>query len=261
VIADAYQTLCGDLAAEHADLGALVAPRALEQWSLLTPAEGWTIRDTILHLALADDVATLAAIDPAGFGAYRQQRPTAANPFQARRAMAAPHVLDLWRTNRARLVAALRGLDPKARITWFGPTMSAMSHATARLMETWAHGQDVADALGVDRSDTARLKHIAHLGVATRGFSYGQYGRTPPATGVRVELLAPDGTEWTWGDADAPDRVAGAARDFCLVVVRRRHVDDTRLVCTGRHAREWLLLAQAYSGQAGAGRQPGRFGA
>lgn len=41
--------------------------------------------------------------------------------------------------------------------------MSAVSSVTARLMETWAHGQDIADVLGVDRQPTARLRHIAHL--------------------------------------------------------------------------------------------------
>ena len=45
--------------------------------------------------------------------------------------------------------------------------------ATARLMETFAHGRDVADALGAHaRAATARLRHVCHLGVRTRGFAY-----------------------------------------------------------------------------------------
>jgi uncharacterized protein (TIGR03084 family) len=135
--------------------------------------------------------------------------------------------------------------------------MSAMSHATARLMETWAHGQDVLDALGAERMPTARLRHIAHLGVRTRTYSYRQHGRTPPETDVHVALAAPGGGTWTWGDPMAPDRVSGPALDFCLVVVQRRHLDDTDLQVEGPHGREWLLIAQAFAGRAGAGRQPG----
>jgi uncharacterized protein (TIGR03084 family) len=258
-MSETYAALRGDLAAEHADLDALVASLSEGQWSLPTPAEGWTIRDTILHLALTDEVAALAAADPAGFERYRQQRRTGPDPFESRRSMSAAELLPLWRSNRHHLLDALARVDPKARITWFGPPMSAMSHATARLMETWAHGQDVLDALGLDRQDTPRLKHVAHLGVRTRAYSYGQRGLAPPATEVRVELMAPGGAVWTWGDAAAPDRVVGPADDFCLVVVQRRHLDDTDLVCEGPHAREWLLIAQAFAGQAGAGRQPGQF--
>jgi uncharacterized protein (TIGR03084 family) len=126
-------------------------------------------------------------------------------------------------------------------------------------METWAHGQDVVDALGTERPATARLKHIAHLGVRTRGYSYSQHGQTPPASDARVELRAPNGELWTWGEPTAVDHVVGSALDFCLVVVQRRHLDDTRLEWSGPHAREWLLIAQAFAGQAGAGRRPGQF--
>jgi uncharacterized protein (TIGR03084 family) len=258
-MSDEYIALIGDLTAEHAALDAVVAPLSDEQWLLLTPAEGWTVRDTLLHLALTDEVAALAAADPPAFEAYRQARRDGDNSFEVHRRTHGRELLQLWRANRQRLLDGLRGLDPKARITWFGPPMGAMSHATARLMETWAHGQDIADTLGIEPHPSGRLKHIAHLGVRTRGYSYSQHGLTPPATDVHVELTAPDGAVWTWGDAAAVDRVVGPANDFCLVVVQRRHIDDTELVCAGPQAREWLLVAQAFAGQAGAGRQPGQF--
>ena len=226
---------------------------------MLTPADGWSVHDTILHLALTDDVAALAAADPAAFGAYRQARQSGTDPFQTNRSMPAAALLELWRANRQRLLDALGQVDGRARIMWFGPPMSAMSHATARLMETWAHGQDIVDALGLERKATPRLKHIAHLGVRTREYSYTQHGLTPPTGDVRVELAAPDGGLWTWGDPLAEDRVRGPAADFCLVAVQRRHVDDTHLACQGPHAREWLLIAQAFAGRSGGGRQPGQF--
>jgi uncharacterized protein (TIGR03084 family) len=257
--AEEYAALCDDLEAEHAALDAVVAALSEQRWSLWTPAEGWTISDTILHLALTDDVAALTASDPTAFEAYRQSRRGGTDPFQTNRGMLPAKLLDLWRINRRRLLESLRTLDPKARVNWFGPPMAAMSHATARLMETWAHGQDVVDALGMERPATARLKHIAHLGVRTRRYSYSQHGLTPPDNDARVELRAPNGDLWTWGEPTAVDRMVGSALDFCLVVVQRRHLDDTRLECSGPHAREWLLIAQAFAGQAGAGRQPGQF--
>lgn len=256
---DAYRTLLDDLAAEHNALDAHVAPLSEAQWSLPTPADGWTVRDTIAHLAVTDEVATLAATDPVAFAAYRANRGAVPDRFEAARGMGAADLLRLWRTNRGRLLDGLATLAPKARITWFGPPMAAMSHATARLMETWAHGYDVADALGVELTPTPRLRHIAHLGVRTRAYSYAQHSLSAPATDVRVELAAPDGSTWRWGEPVAADRVQGPAREFCLVVVQRRHVDDTALVCSGPHAREWLLIAQAFAGQPGAGRQPGQF--
>jgi uncharacterized protein (TIGR03084 family) len=147
-------------------------------------------------------------------------------------------------------------MDPSTRLPWYGPPMSAASSVTARLMETWAHGQDIADALGVTRQPTTRLRHVAHLGVATREFSFRLRGLPVPAAPVRVELTAPDGAIWAWGPADAPERVAGSAVDFCLLVTQRRHQADTGLLTSGRAAAEWLAIAQAFAGPPGPGRQP-----
>jgi uncharacterized protein (TIGR03084 family) len=168
-------------------------------------------------------------------------------------------LLALWRTGRADLVAAARRLDPASRVEWYGPPMSARSFVTARLMETWAHGQDVADALGATRTPTDRLRHVAHIGVSTRAWSYAVHGREVPQGDVRVELDAPAGDCWTWGDPAAADVVRGPALDFCLVVTQRRHVDDTALVAQGPLAAEWLGLAQAFAGGPGEGRPPGQI--
>ena len=151
----------------------------------------WTIRDSVLHLALTDAVAALAAADPAGFETYREQRRQGEDPFAANRSVAADDVLRLWRDNRQRLVDALGGVDARQRVTWFGPPMSAMSHATRALDGDMAHGQDVFDALELDRPSTPRLKHIAHLGVRTRGYSYAQHGLAPPEHDVHVALTVP----------------------------------------------------------------------
>jgi uncharacterized protein (TIGR03084 family) len=123
-------------------------------------------------------------------------------------------------------------------------------------METWAHGQDVADALGVTRRPTARLRHVAHLGVRARPFSYVVRGLEVPAEAVRVELTGPSGERWEW-DTDAPaGLIEGPALDFCLVVTQRRHLADTALTVRGAAASEWLAIAQAFAGPPGAGRPP-----
>jgi uncharacterized protein (TIGR03084 family) len=132
--------------------------------------------------------------------------------------------------------------------------MSPASFATARLMEYWAHGQDVIDALGITRGPTHRLKHIAHLGVRTRGFSYAVRGLPVPEGEVRVTLQAPDGSTWQWGAGD--DAIEGTAEDFCLRVTQRRHRADTGLVATGPLADDWLDHAQCFAGPPTDGRAP-----
>ena len=167
-------------------------------------------------------------------------------------------LLDWFEVARAGLLNTFRNLDPRARLPWFGPPMSAASSLTARIMETWAHTQDIADALGVTREPTSRLRHVAHIGVGARTFSYAVNGQTLPAAAVRVELTGPDGDVWTWGPEDAPDRVTGPALDFCLLVTQRRHRDDLALVIEGPAAIEWMSIAQAFAGEAGTGRPPSR---
>ena len=132
--------------------------------------------------------------------------------------------------------------------------MSAPSMATARLMETWAHGLDVADTLGVDRPATARLRSIAHIGVRTRDFAFSVNGLAPPADPFLVELSAPDGSTWSWGPEGAAQRVAGSALDFCMLVTQRRPRSALDVTATGEDAERWLGIAQAFAGPPGPGR-------
>lgn len=131
--------------------------------------------------------------------------------------------------------------------------------ATARLMETWAHGQDIVDALGVQRVATDRIRNVAHIGVRTRDFAYLIRDLTPPDEPFRVELAGPSGDLWAWGPDDAAQHVVGPALDFCLLVTQRRHRDDLALVATGLEAERWLGIAQAFAGPPGAGRAKGQF--
>src|SRR6185437_1396881 len=142
--------LAGDLAAEHHDVAALVAGLDPGAWDTPTPAEGWTVRDQITHLAWFDAATVTAVTDGAAFAVIRAAADADVDGFvervrrdeSGRRGSEAAH---WWAGERARLVAAVRGLPPDRRVPWFGPEMSLASKVTARIMETWAHGQDVAD--------------------------------------------------------------------------------------------------------------------
>ena len=254
-----------DLTAECAELDAVVAPLPAAEWERATPAAGWTIAHQIGHLAWTDDIATLAATDADAFTGRLQEAlasgsldtfvDRAAEEWRAR-----PDLLDVWRRGRTALADALRAVPPGAKLPWFGPPMSATSMATARLMETWAHGQDVADALEVARPVTDRIRHVAHIGVRARDFAFRVHGLEPPAEPFRVELTGSSGAAWTWGPEDAAQRVSGPALDFCLLVTRRRHRADLAVIAHGADADQWLDIAQAFAGPPGEGRKPGQFG-
>ena len=261
-----YAELIDDLAAEHADLGAVLAQVPEAQWDLATHAPGWRVRDQITHLAHFDEAATLAMMDASAFRAAAEaaragvDRATYEARWLARgRAMQPAELIAWWREAAAALVAAAREVDPKARLPWYGPAMGAISFVTARLMETWSHGLDVVDVVGIRRPDTDRLRHVAFLGVRTREFSYATRGLAPDTTPVHVELRAPSGATWSYGDAAAADRITGSASDFCRVVTQRRHVADTNLDVRGAAAEEWMRLAQAFAGPPGEGRRPNQF--
>lgn len=253
--------LCGDLAAESAVTRALVAGLDEAGWRTPTPAAGWDIADQIGHLAYFDEVAVRSAVRTREFLAELAATGAEINPdtIAARfRDRTGAQLLAWFDTVRADLLRTFAELDPKDRLPWFGPAMSAASSLTARLMETWAHTQDIADALGVTREPTARLRHVAHIGVGARAFSYAVHGQPEPTVPVRVELTGPDGARWTWGPADAQNRVTGPALDFCLLVTQRRHRDDVALAIDGPAATEWMAIAQAFAGAAGPGRPPGQ---
>jgi uncharacterized protein (TIGR03084 family) len=250
--------ICDDLRNEHEALDAAVAVLDEDSWNLPTPADGWSVRDQVSHIAFFDRRALLAIDDPDEFAADARALASAGGTeasVQLGRGMTGPELLDAWRADRAVLLQRARTLDPSARVPWYGPAMSARSFLTARLMETWAHGQDVVDALGVPREATSRLRHVAHIGVRARPFSFRINGLTIPDSDVRVALRAPDGSTWAWG-SDPDERVEGDALDFCLVVTQRRHLLDTGLVVTGPVATQWMSIAQAFAGLPGTGRAP-----
>lgn len=255
--------LLADLVAEERQLDELVASLPAPAWETPTPAEGWAIRDQVGHLAAGEELAALAAERPDAFAAELERlisdlASTEDAMLRLGREVAPAELLERWRVGRVRTIDALDGRSSRDRIPWVTGDMSVASFVTARLMETFAHGQDVRDSLGDVRAADARLRHVAHLGMQTRAFSYRIRGLPEPTVDVAVALDAA-GERFTWGPADAAERVRGSLLDFCLVVTRRRNVADTNLVVEGSAAREWMSIAQAYAGPPTPGRPAGMF--
>jgi uncharacterized protein (TIGR03084 family) len=244
-----------DLAAEGAALDDVLAPLAPADWQRPTPAAGWTVAHQVAHLAWTDEVALLAATDPAAFAARAAADPVDTSDRGASAADGVPpeELVARWRSGRERLAAALAAAPEGTRLPWFGPPMSVASMATARLMETWAHGVDVGDALGRPPQPSSRLDHVAHLGVRTRHFAFAAHGLPAPTAPVRVELIRPDGTCWAAGPEAAEQQITGPQLDFCLRVVQRRPRGRLALVATGADADRWLDVAQAFAGAPGRG--------
>lgn len=248
-----------DLRAESDALDALVAELTPDGWAAPTPAPGWTIAHQIAHLWWTDRVSVVAVTDEPGFADLLTDAAKNASGFvdvgAEELALTPPaELLAQWRATRARLHDELLRVEDGRKLPWFGPPMGAASMATARLMETWAHGLDVADALGVTRPATARLKSIAHIGVRTRDFAFTVHGLAVPAEPFLVELRAPDGSTWSWGPDDAAQRVSGSAEDFCQLVTQRRPRAELDVTAVGADAGKWLTIAQAFAGPPGAGR-------
>ncbi|MBM3658219.1 MAG: maleylpyruvate isomerase family mycothiol-dependent enzyme [Actinobacteria bacterium] len=240
--AKGYGGVVDDLEAEGAALEAVIGPLDAAAAATPTAAEGWDVRDTVAHLAGGAWLAAVAVTEPAVFADRLAgvDRPDAPRDWDG--------VRDRWRAERGRLVAGLRAAGPHDRHPWIAGPMSGRSFGAAQLMETWAHGVDIADAVGVPYPATFRLRHVARLGVRTRPFTFAQHGLPAPEDDVRVLLDAPGGRVlWSWGRSET-EVVRGDARDFCLVVTQRRHVDDTALSVTGDVSQQWMQIAQAFAG-------------
>lgn len=251
--------LADDAAAETTELVSLLENLSPGDWLRMTPSEGWTIADQIGHLAYFDEQAILAATDPAAFADHVNEAFLAVledvADLHRERALEDEARLQWFRGVRQRLLDSLRDFDPDQRIPWYGPPMRASSFLIARLMETWAHGTDVADALGASLPVTSRLFHIADLGVRTFSWSFANRSLPVPDERVEVDLTGPSGERRTW-NPDSSQSVTGPVEDFCLVVTQRRHVDDTRLRISGPVARRWMEIAQVFAGPPGPGRPP-----
>jgi uncharacterized protein (TIGR03084 family) len=245
--------LLEDLRAETTTLDTLLDLLDASEWDRPTPAAGWSVRDQVGHLAYFDEAMVTAVRAPARFRAEADALVAhgadhVAHATEGYVGLAPSQVHEWFREARADLLEAFTGVGGERRIPWYGPPMSAATALTARLMETWAHGHDVAAATGQVPVPTDRLRHVAHLGVATFGFSFAVHGLAVPDRRPRVELTAPSGGPWVWESPGSEELIRGTAEAFCLVVTQRRHVAETDLFVVGPVASRWLEIAQAFAG-------------
>ncbi len=254
--------LAAHLADETAALLSAIGEAGARGWSIATPAAGWTVADQVGHLAYFDEAATASLAGRERFAPYLEEAvrlgPELCDVVAARtrgRGRTSAELRSWGLEARATMVAAMLAAGASARVPWYGPDFSVASAMTGRIMETWAHGQDVYDALGVARPATPALYDVARLCARTRANSYAAHGRTAPDAPVLVVLTAPDGSTWRFGE-EGGDELRGDAVEFCLVATQRRHRADTSLAASGPAATEWLEIAQAFAGPPGAGRAP-----
>lgn len=263
-VTDQQQDVIAALMAEGKELDGLVAGLTPEQWSLPTPAPGWTIAHQIAHLAATFRLAGMAAAQPDAFttmvsrlsGDFNNNVEAALSEYLSD----PPEVLlRRWRAERTTAEKALAAVPPTQLVPWLVRPLPPGVLAAAGMMELFGHGQDIADTLQVRRTPTDRVGHLVGFAVRTWDFGYLARGLTPPETTLRFELTAPSGQVWTFGPEDSTELVTGSAWDFCLLVCRRRHRNDLALRTSGTVADQWLDIAQAYRGPAGPGREPGQF--
>jgi uncharacterized protein (TIGR03084 family) len=252
--------LSSDLRTTQAHLHAVLVSLDPPDWDRPTPSPGWTVRHQVRHLAQGEELGRLAATDPEAFGEELARMIGDLHAVEAATTAAGDETAEAltarWAGAAEGLRAAVDAGPAGERIGWVTGPMSRASFLTARVMETFAHGHDIAVAVGRTIPFTEALHHVAHLGVATRGFAFANRGLPVPDTAVRVELEGPAGEAWTWGPDDAPDVVRGSALDLSLLVTQRIHRDDTGLVATGPHAEAWLAIAQCFAGPPSDGPPP-----
>jgi uncharacterized protein (TIGR03084 family) len=251
------KALAAELRIEGDELFATLQDLSDDDWSRSTPFKSWTVNDVIGHLHLGDWMVMLTMTDPAQYLKVRDTR------TKLREAGASPtdsmiglgpdlktgrELLAQWRPGFIEMCDAFADADPKHRVKWSGPDMSVRSAATARQMETWAHGQEIYDLLRRPRHATDRLKNIAELGVRTFGWTFVNREQTPPADIPYVRLTAPSGAIWEWNEPNETNKVEGSAEDFCRVVTQGRNIAEVDLTVIGDAAKAWMDIAQCFAG-------------
>ena len=251
--------ILSDLVAEEQALDQFLQRIHERDWKLPTSAPGWSIMDTVAHLAYTESFAARAieegqsVVDEAEITTIDEWTQRGIEQGAGQRYQ---EIIEWWRHGRAAVVDALSRMDPKDRIPWVVAPMSAKALATMRLMETWAHGLDIKDAMDGrltfseeeedPTADTPRIRHVAWLAHRMLPWAFAQAGEEFPETGIRVELMGPRYARWVYGPEDAPDVIKGVAGDWCRIAVQRMDVEDTGLKAVGDSAETALRVVRAY---------------
>jgi uncharacterized protein (TIGR03084 family) len=244
------------LAAQQAELGALVDGLPEARWHLPTRCSGWDVADVVIHLAQTDAMAVdsatgqFAAVTADPFG--DADRPAsidagAALMVERERGLPGNELVERWSTGADRLVEVLDGMDLSTRVTWVAGELSARTLATTRLAETWIHTGDVAGALSVEVPPTDRLHHIARLAWRTLPYAFASAGLTMEGP-VAFHLLSPGGEQWDFiPEEPAVTTISGTAAELCQVAARRADPSATSLSGAGPDAGAVLTLVRTYA--------------
>jgi len=248
--------LCLDLLAEYNELNTALSTLTEQQWQQKSLFKSWSIYDHVEHLHFFDLQGLSAIQQPKTFEHFVMQfkeKAKVQNFVEIAREyiglQSHQQLLATWSNTYLELIHCLQNFSTEQKLPWFGPPMSALSFISARLMETWAHGQSILDTLNITRTGTDRLYYIAELGVKT--FSWSFKGKNLPVPAIKpfVELTSPSGEIWRWNDPQSPSKISGSALGFCQVVTQTRNVADTDLISNGECAEQWLAVAQCFAGK------------
>lgn len=245
-----------DFLQESIALHELVAPIEEADYARPTQFKAWRVDDVLQHLHFFNQAAVYSLQEPArfhefyaGLNAKREGGlSSVAATDELLGGVRGRALLKLWREGFEQTAAAFASADPRQRVIWVGPDMSARSSISARLMETWAHGQAIYDLLGVVRRNTDRIRSVAMMGINTYEWSFRNRGESVPLPKPHVVLTAPSGAVWRWNDPSDEHRIEGLAEEFCQVVTQVRNIKDTRLVVKGESATRWMAQAQCFAG-------------
>ena len=245
-----------DFREESRILAAVLEPLAEADFFQATQFQGWTIDDVLGHLHIFNHAAALALEDGDKFQEFyaglTKLMQGGASLLEAQYpwldGLKGRALFEEWRSLSEKVADEFAVADPKARLAWAGPSMSARSSITARQMETWAHGHEVFELLGVRRVESDRIKNIVVLGVNTFGWTYHVRKWEVPAAMPYLELNAPSGAVWTFGEDTSGNRIAGSAVGFAQAVTQTRNWADTDLRPEGDVALTWMENAQCFAG-------------
>ncbi|MFC4068358.1 maleylpyruvate isomerase family mycothiol-dependent enzyme [Actinoplanes subglobosus] len=244
----AHTDVFDDLEAEQQQLESVLARLSPADWATPSAAAGWTIADVVLHLAQTEEAVTAtvgAHGDPVRWHELGATVDEAMGALVAAERGDGEQIFGRWRVARRDAVAALRAADPHQPVRWVATPLKPPTLATTRLAEHWAHALDITVPLGVGYPDTARLRHVAWLGMGTLPYAFRLAG-LPPAP-VRCDLTAPDGSQWLLGDPSADSVISGPAADFCRVGAQRLPPGDSKLQVSGPHGATALRLLRNYA--------------
>ena len=258
-------SLTADLRTEGAELYNLMKKQPESFWQVKTQFKDWTVWDVIAHLHFSDYMAMTTAKSEAAFAElagkvmvyFQNGKGLQGYARDWLGDISGPDLLEKWRADFLEMCDLFDGTEPDARLKWFGPDMGVRMFATARQMETWAHGQEIYDMLALDRTDTDRIKNIVVIGVKTFGFCFKTHGKPVPEETPFVSLTAPSGAEWAFGEPNSAGSIMGSAAEFAQVVTQTRNIADTGLKVEGDVANAWMVIAQCFAGGAEQPPKPG----